>query len=216
MSSGIDAYNGDPELAAIVEKLAAKKLERKKQLAKKHKDDDEFVQCSAGVKMTKKAAKAAIDEADPDSIPLMYVMTYIDGEKERTDSFKQCSAGCKDSNEFCSRHQKKFDDDPLKIIDFRSPDDYAGYKLISIEDSFFDTKPRAKRTTKPSIKKEQVDQVTKFLRLIQSDPVLFKRYQDCEKRDASEASDTSSDASGDEEEETLSPTAAPVTAEGDE
>ena len=65
MNSGIEEYKGDPELAAIVKKLAAKKLERKKKLEKKRDDDDEFVQCSAGIKITKKAAKTAIEEADP-------------------------------------------------------------------------------------------------------------------------------------------------------
>lgn len=171
----------DTELLAIVDKIAAKRIARKRELKTKHKTDESFIQCSAGVKLTKKAAKSIIEDKDDNTS--MYVMTYIDGDKEHTNVFKQCSAKCKNDNDYCGRHQKRFDDDPVKIIDFRNPENYGGYKLTSLDDDFLKTKPRAKRSTKkkPAIEPEELSELVVMMELIRGDPEMMKLLKEKKK-----------------------------------
>lgn len=186
--------NIDPELQSIVDKIAANRVARKNDRKIKHESDDSFIQCNAGIKLTKKAAKSIIeDEDDKTSI---YVMTYIDEDKEHTDVFKQCSSKCKNDYDYCGRHQKRFDDNPVKIIDFRDPDNYSGYRLTSINDKFFKPKPRSKRNTKTksSIEKEELSDLMAMMELLQSDPELMKRFKE-KKEKSTPSSPTSSDDS---------------------
>lgn len=185
----------DAELQAIVDKIAANRVARKHERKVKRDSDDSFVQCSAGVKLTKKAAKGIIDDEDDNTS--MYVMTYLDGDKERTDVFKQCSAKCKDDNNYCGRHQKRFDDNPIKIIDFSDPESYSGRELTSIDDDFFKTKPRAKRSAKkkPVIEAEELSDLVAMMELLRSDPELMRKFKE-KKEGSASPSPTSSPVEG--------------------
>lgn len=182
----------DPELQAIVDKIAANRVARKHERKAKHASDESFIQCNAGVKLTKKSAKSIIE--DEDDKTSMYVMTYIDGDREHTDVFKQCSAKCKGDNDYCGRHQKRFNDDPIKIVDFRDPDNYSGYELTSIDDDFFKAKPRAKRggaKKKPAIEAEELSDLVAMMELIRGDPELMKKLKE-KKEGSTSPSSTSS------------------------
>lgn len=179
----LNTIDTDHELQAIVNKIAANRISRKHKRKVKHEDDDSFIQCNAGVKLTKKGAKTIIEDEKDDTS--MYVMRYIDGDREHTNAFKQCSAKCKDDNDYCGRHQKKFDEDPIKIIDFRNPEDYSGHELTDVADDFFKKKPRSKRSTKkkPVIEAEELSDLVAMMELIKSDPELMCKLK--EKREGS-------------------------------
>jgi len=181
----------DPELQAIVDKIAANRVSRKRERKAKHESDESFIQCNAGVKLTKKAAKSIIEDEDDNTS--MYVMTYIDGDKEHTDVFKQCSAKCKEDNDYCGRHQKRFDDNPIKIVDFRDPDNYSGYALSSSSDDFFKAKPRAKRggKKKSTIEAEELSDLIAMMELIRGDPELMRKLKE-KKEGSTSPSPTSS------------------------
>lgn len=197
----LNSIETDSELMAIVDKIAAKRISRKRELKTKHEKDESFVQCNAGVKLTKKASKSIIEDEDDNTS--IYVMTYIDGDKDRTDVFKQCSSKCKDGNDYCGRHQKRFDNDPGKIIDFQNPENYGGYELKSIDDDFFKPKPRSKRSTnkKSPIEEDQLSELVAMMELIRGDPEIMKRLEEKRKSSASPSASTNSKSStGDEAE----------------
>lgn len=171
----------DPKLLEVANKIALNKIKRQQKRKEKHDLDDSYVQCGAGVKISKTVAKSIIEnEFDKTS---MYVMTYIDEDKENTHIFKQCSVKCKDDNEYCGRHQKKFDEDPTKIIDFKDPSSYSGYELLSLDDKIFEKKTRVQSNNKKKIEdKKKIEELLEFMKFMKSDQTMMRRYIELKKQ----------------------------------
>ena len=172
MSSSLD------EIAKL---MAQKKSIKEKRAIKNHekKMKDGGNPCCAGVKITKKAAKELLSG---DDIPSVYVITYTDIKKDELTKgiFKQCSKFAKDDNEYCTMHQKRFDDDPDKVVNFVD-EDCEKFLLDSDEHEFFSESTKKKKCSVKELREEinaresKLHEFTKFMEALSID----ERLKDC-------------------------------------